>query len=254
MKAVYGPVASWRLGRSLGIDLICSEKKICSFDCVYCQLGEGKKSYERKEFITLEKLKKDLKIIKDAEADVITFSGSGEPTLAKNLKEAADYVRSVSDLPLAILTNSSLLSEKEVRNVLYGLDIVVAKLDASNEILFRDINQPYQELSFEKYLEGIKAFRENYSGKFALQMMFIEKNKGYADELADIARELKPDEVQINTPLRPCSVKPLSREEIEEIKSAFSDFKNVVSVYEAEKPEVNAIDLEEVKRRKRPEP
>ena len=254
MKSVYGPVSSWRLGRSLGIDPICSDKKICSFDCVYCQLGEGEKTYERREFVSLEKLKEDLKIIKDVKADVITLSGTGEPTLAKNLREMVDYVRSISDLPLAILTNSSLLAEKEVRDVLYGLDIVVAKLDVSNENLFKDVNRPHGGISFDKYLESIKKFRENYSGKFALQIMFVGENKKYVQDLANIVKELDPDEVQINTPLRPCAVKPLSKEEILEVKNAFSDFKNVVSVYEAERPEVSPIDLNEIQKRKRPKP
>jgi wyosine [tRNA(Phe)-imidazoG37] synthetase (radical SAM superfamily) len=252
MKAVYGPVSSWRLGRSLGIDPICSDKKICSFDCVYCQLSSGEKSYERKEFIPLEKLKEDLKLIEGVEADVITFSGTGEPTMAKNLKEMIDYVRTVSDLPLAILTNSSLLAEKDVRDALYKLDIVAAKLDAPNEMLFKAINRPYKDIEFDKYLKSIKTFREDYCGKFALQMMFIEKNKAYANEMVDIARELEPDQVQINTPdPEPYTVKPLSEEEIKEIRKSFDGFKDVI--YEKKRPEVKPIDEEEVRKR-RPRP
>ena len=254
MKSVYGPVASWRLGRSLGIDLINKEEKACSFNCIYCQLGDTKPIYERKEFINLEKLKKDLKLIKGIEADVITFSGTGEPTLAKNLGDIVDYVRSISKLPLAILTNSLLLSNEEVKNALYKLDIVVAKLDAPNEELFRKINRPYEKISFEEYLKGIKTFRKNYKGKFALQIMFIKANKEYAKEIAKIAKEIKPDEIQINTPLRPCPITPLNKDEIKKIKDIFSDFKNVHSVYEAKKPEVKPIDLKEVQKRKRPEP
>jgi len=254
MKSVYGPVASWRLGKSLGIDPICSERKICSFDCVYCQLGKGIKTCERRGFVSLEKLKEDLKLIKDAEADVITFSGTGEPTLARNLGSMLNYVKNVSDLPLAILTNSSFLSDAEVRDVLYKSDIVVAKLDASNEQLFKDINRPHRKITFKKYLEGINTFRENYSGKFALQIMFINRNKGYAQEIARLAEDFEPDEIQINTPLRPCAVKPLSKEEIQEIKRYFSDSKKVITVYEAERPDVNPIDLEEIQKRKRPEP
>lgn len=254
MKAVYGPVSSWRLGRSLGVDPICSEEKICSFDCVYCQLGIGKKTYRRKDFISLEKLKKDLSEIKKVKADIITFSGTGEPTLAKNLGEMIDYIKTVSDLPLAILTNSSFLSEKDVRQSLHRLDSVVAKLDASNEKIFREINKPHKTINFAKYLEGIRLFRKNYKGKFALQIMLIDINKGFTPEIVELARELNPNEVQINTPLRPCAVNPLSKEELRKIKDAFSGFKNVVSVYEAEKPEVHPISIEEVKKRKRPEP
>jgi len=254
MKSVYGPVSSWRLGRSLGIDPVCSERKICSFDCVYCQLGHGIKTDKRQEFVSLEKLKEDLKLIGGAGADVITFSGTGEPTLAKNLGAMIEHVKTVSSLPVAILTNSSLFSDADVHRALSRLDIVVAKLDAPNPSVFSAINRPYEGIRFEKYLEGIKNFRKSYTGKFALQMMFIDINRDYAGEMAEIARVLEPDEIQINTPLRPCAVKPLSRAEIERIKEFFSAFRNVLSVYDAEKPEVKPIDIEEVRKRKRPEP
>ncbi len=257
MKAIYGPVSSWRLGRSLGVDPICSEEKICSFDCVYCQLGKGRKTCERTEFISLEKLKEDFKLASDVKADIITFSGTGEPTLAENLGVMIDYIKQVSDLPLAVLTNSSLLSDEKVRNALYKLDVVVAKLDAPNDKLFRAINRPCKGISFDDYLRAIKEFRESYTGKFTLQMMFIEMNKGYAKEMAEIVRELNPDEVQINTPLRPCAVEPLNKDEIMGIKDIFtnlSDVDSVVCVYEAKRPKVKPIDMAEINKRKRPEP
>jgi wyosine [tRNA(Phe)-imidazoG37] synthetase (radical SAM superfamily) len=254
MKSVYGPVASWRLGRSLGIDPVCSERKICSFDCTYCQLGSGSKIHERKNFISMKKLKEDLKAIRNAEADVITFSGTGEPTLAKNLEAMIDYVRSISDLPLAILTNSSFLSSEATRKILNKMDIVVAKLDAPNESLFWKINRPHGSIRFENYLEGIRKFREGYAGKLALQIMFIDANKARAGDIAEIATGLEPDEVQLNTPLRPCKVKPLGKERLESIKDIFSDFENVLSVYDSEKPKVEPLDMEEVRKRKRPEP
>ncbi len=253
MKAVYGPVSSWRLGRSLGVDPISCDNKMCSFDCVYCQLGRARTVCERREFVSLEKLRKDLESIIKVQADVITFSGTGEPTLVKNLGEMVDYIRAVSDLPIAILTNSSLLSEEEVRNTLQKIDIVVAKLDASNEELFRYINRPHEKIKFQDCLVGIKRFRENFTGMFSLQIMFIDMNKGYAKEIAELAKELEPDEVQINTPLRPCAVKPLSRIEIDKIKEYFSHFK-ISSVYEATRPEVHPLDLGEVRKRKRPYP
>lgn len=256
MKAVYGPVSSWRLGRSLGIDLICKPKKVCSFDCIYCQLGKTKrKTLERKVYVKTEKVLKDLEeVLPKIKADVITFSGTGEPTLAKNLEEIIDFLRRKTSLPLAILTNSTLFFDEEVQRALNKLDIVVAKLDASDENSFKKINRPAKGISFEKYLNGIKFFRKNYTGKFALQMMFIKENKNFAKEMARIAKEIGPDEIQINTPLRPCAVKPLNKEEIKKIKKIFNGFKNVISVYEAKKPKVVPIDIEEVKKRKRPKP
>ncbi len=257
MKAVYGPVASWRLGRSLGIDPVCSETKVCSFDCVYCQLGKGEKTVERKEFVSLQKLEEDLKPIKNVEADVITFSGTGEPTLASNLGEMIDCVRKTSSLPIAVLTNSSFLSNGEIEKVLNGADTVVTKLDAPNESVFKAVNKPHEKIGFEAYFEGIRKFRGNYAGKFCLQIMFVEANKGCAEEIAELAEELTPNEIQVNTPLRPCAVKPLNEKELAEIESVFKgvkSFEKTFSVYEAEKPSVKPMDLNEVKKRKRPKP
>jgi len=254
MKTIYGPVASWRLGRSLGIDPICREKKVCSFDCIYCQLGSEKKINKRKKIVDIQKLKRDLCQIQIPEADVITLSGTGEPTLASNLGEIIDYLEKSFDLPIAILTNSSLLSDEKVRAELYGLDIVVAKLDAPNQEIFERINRPHRRINFEKTLDGINTFRENYKGKFSLQIMFIDENKGYVEEMVRLAEKIDPDEIQINTPLRPSPIEPLSRKEIEKIKNAFGNLKNVISVYEAERPKVFPIDLEEIHKRKRPKP
>ena len=94
MKIIYGPVASWRLGKSLGVDLICSEKKICSFDCIYCQLEKTYRiTRQRKSFISLDKLKKDLRhALHQTTPDVITLSGMGEPTLAKNISKAIQII------------------------------------------------------------------------------------------------------------------------------------------------------------------
>jgi len=186
--------------------------------------------------------------------NVVTLSGTGEPTLAKNLGEIINFLRRKTPLPLAILTNSTLFFDEKVQKALNKIDIVVAKLDAFDEKSFKKINRPAKKISFKKYLQGIKSFRKNYSGKFALQMMFIKENKNFVKEMAEIAREIKPDEIQINTPLRPCAVKPLNKEEIKEIKEIFSGFKNVISVYEVKKPKVLPLNIKEVQKRKRPKP
>ncbi|MBC7074390.1 radical SAM protein [Candidatus Parcubacteria bacterium] len=256
MKAVYGPVSSWRLGRSLGIDLICKRQKACSFDCIYCQLGKTReKTLKRKTFVKTERIIKDLKeILPKAKADVITFSGTGEPTLAKNLEEVIDFMKKETLLPLAILTNSSLFFDNEVQKSLCKLDIIVAKLDAFDENSFQKINQPVESLRFKDYFKWIKRMREIFSGKFALQIMFVNENKNFVKEIVSLAKEIMPDEIQINTPLRPCGIKPLTKREIKKIKKEFSGFKNVISVYEAKRPKVSPIDIEEIKKRKRPKP
>jgi len=252
MKIVYGPVASWRLGRSLGVDLICSPKKICSFDCIYCQLEKTEKLTKHSEsFINLDKLKNELQhALNHTTTDVITLSGMGEPTLANNMDEAIKIIRELTDLPIAILTNSTLLCKKGIRDSLSRLDIIVAKLDVSNEEMFKKINQPVQGLTFEKTLEGIKTMRKKFKGKFALQIMFMNENKDCASHIAELAREINPDEVQINTPLRVCSIAPLLKDELVKMEKIFHGL-NTISVYTSQKPVINPLDKMELIRRRR---
>ena len=166
MKIVYGPVSSWRLGRSLGVDLICSKDKICSFDCTYCQLGKPfKKTAQRNMFVTISNMKTELEeALKATTPDVITFSGTGEPTLAENMDLAIKTIRKITNIPLAILTNSSLMNRKDIRNTLSKLDIVVAKLDAPNEGIFQMINKPADNITFMETINGIKKFKKNFTG------------------------------------------------------------------------------------------
>ena len=251
-SVVYGPVPSWRLGRSLGIDLLSTEGKTCSFDCIYCQLGTTLYPLaERREFVSFNQVKTELEAVKGIEADYATFSGVGEPTLASNLGQAISMVKSTLHLPVAVLTNSALMPREDVRRDLAGADVVVAKVDAHEEELYRRVNRPFVGYSLDEILQGIKLFRENYQGKLAIQMMFVEVNKRYAREMAEIARSLSPDEVQLNTPLRPCGVEPLSPREMAAIKEDFAGF-NVVEVYEAPVPVVVPVNAFETLRR-RPE-
>jgi len=245
MKPIYGPVPSWRLGRSLGIDPIC-EKKTCSFDCLYCQLGRTvNKTIKRKVFVNENQIKSELKKkYKKIEADVVTLSGTGEPTLAKNLGKIINNIKEVTRLPIAVLTNSSLIYKKEVRDDLKKVDIAVLKLDVPNEKLLKKVNRPVKGITFEKIFSGIKKFRKEFNGKLAIQVMFIKENKNYADELAKLVKELRPDEVQIDTPLRPCAVKPLKKEEIKKIKNKFKGL-NIISVYEVKKPKVKVLNMHE---------
>lgn len=248
---IYGPVPSWRLGRSLGIDLLSTKGKTCSFDCVYCQLGKtAHPQVERKEFVGLDRLARELKTVEGIAADFATFSGMGEPSLASNLGEAIKLVKSALKLPVAVLTNSSLIPGEEVRRALSLADVVVAKVDAPNEELFRKINRPVGTRTLDEILKALQLFRGAYQGKLAIQMMFIEANRDYAAGMAKIAGALSPDEIQINTPLRPCGVTPLVPDEIAAIEREFHNFKDVFTVYGALKPEVMPVDLAETLRRR----
>jgi wyosine [tRNA(Phe)-imidazoG37] synthetase (radical SAM superfamily) len=249
-SVIYGPVPSWRLGRSLGIDLLSTDGKTCSFDCIYCQLGSTLYPLvERREFVSLNQIETELESMRGIEADYATFSGVGEPTLASNLGQAISIVRSTLHLPVAVLTNSALIPREDVRRDLAEADVVVAKMDAPGEELFLMVNRPFGGYSFDEILQGIKLFRNNFKGKLALQLMFVEVNKRYAREMADIAGSLSPDEVQLNTPLRPCGVEPLCPSEMAAIKEHFKGL-NALQVYEADVTDVLPVNAVETIRRR----
>lgn len=235
-KYIYGPVPSWRLGSSLGIDLISQRQKICNFDCNYCQLGKTKiYAIVRKVYVPTEDVLKEIKMLPAIEIDYVTFSGRGEPTFAKNLGEAIRDIKIILKKPVAVLTNSSLMDREDIRKELCLADLVCAKLDAYSQKSLKDINNPVKTIEFVGILNGIKKFRKIYKGKFALQMMFVENNKNNLSELVDLINEIKPDEIQINTPLRYSMAKPLPEKEIFKIKNDISSkikFAKIISVYD----------------------
>jgi wyosine [tRNA(Phe)-imidazoG37] synthetase (radical SAM superfamily) len=250
-SVVYGLVSSWRLGKSLGIDMISTERKTCSFDCVYCQLGKTINPLnQRKEFVPLDMLEQELMKIKKIEADYATFSGMGEPTLAINLGEAIKMTRSILKLPIAVLTNSLLMSNEDVCNDLRLADIVIAKIDAPVEEIFQQVNRPCGKYKLGDILKSIKSFRKEHRTKLALQMMFLDLNKNHASEMARIAMDIGPDEVQINTPLRPCKVKPLLLDDIISISHEFTRLENVKTVYQVDKPVVIPFNMDDTLKRR----
>jgi wyosine [tRNA(Phe)-imidazoG37] synthetase (radical SAM superfamily) len=248
---IYGPVPSWRLGRSLGIDLLPGRGKTCCFDCIYCQLGKtSRPQTERSEFVALDRLARELERVRDVPADYATFSGTGEPTLGSNLGQAIDLVKTTLGLPVAVLTNSALLPREDVQQELSKADVVVAKLDAPDERLFRRINKSMLDGSLEEIIEAIGRFRSQYDGRLALQMMFVAANRSAASQMARIAAQLSPDEVQINTPLRPSPVAPLAENELAAVRDEFRGLEAVFSVYESTPPEVMPLDVQETLRRR----
>jgi len=245
-KYIYGPVSSWRLGRSLGIDPISSNKKTCTFNCIYCQVGRATKfSKRRKIYVKTEKIIDEIKSLPHLKIDYITFSGRGEPTLAKNLGALIKAIKKLRKEKIAVLTNSSLMNRQDVRNELALADFVVAKIDAPSDRLFNLIDKPMRDIKFGSIIEGIKKFRRIYAGRLGLQIMFIDLNKKITIEWASIIEEIKPDEVQINTPTRPNKTAPLSKKEIVNIKNQFlkiSSFRgNLVLVYDSCRKAVSPI-------------
>ncbi|MFP4686879.1 MAG: radical SAM protein [bacterium] len=242
---VYGPVASWRLGRSLGVDIICG-KNICTFNCIYCQLGPSEeKTDNRRVFVDTDKI---IKAVSEAlarvknETDVITLSGTGEPTLAANIGEVIDSLHQLADIPVAVLTNCSLLFREDVRQELARVDIVVGSLDAGSEQTWRIINRPLAGLKFERLIEGMKKFRQSYDGYFSLEVMLTDANRADVPKIVAYAGEIEPDEIQVNTPLRESGAEALTAEEIEAAAVLFraAGFK-VRCVYQEDIPEVATL-------------
>ncbi|MCK5082606.1 MAG: radical SAM protein [Candidatus Omnitrophica bacterium] len=242
LKYIYGPVYSWRLGMSLGIDPVSSQKKICNFDCIYCQLGRTAKFYtERENFVSVEDIIKEINSLPPMEIDYYTFSGRGEPTLAKNLGAMIEAVRAATGGKVAVITNAALISDEDVQKDLMRADLILVKLDACDEDSLKAIDVPADGIHFEGIVDGIKAFRQKFAGKLALQIMFIEENKKCAQAMAQIAKAIGPDEVQVNTPLRPSGTIPLCEEDLLAIKKYFEGLP-VTTVYEAERRDVKPID------------
>jgi len=234
----------------LGVDPLSCKKKACSFNCVYCQLGRaGKLTSKKKLFIKTKDIIDEIKSLKKIKADYITFSGMGEPTLASNLAGLIREIKKIRHEKIAILTNATTLRSKKIRNSLGLVDFVIAKLDAGCEKTFVKINNPVRGINFRSVLTGIKKFKKSYKGKLALQIMFTKKNKFEAKAISDLVRDINPDEVQINTPLRLNRCKALSKNEIDKIKSNFKDM-NVMSVYDKKKKKIFFLNKEKILKRR----
>lgn len=198
-SSIYGPVKSWRLGRSLGVDVLCVDS-ICSFECVYCQLGKiNRVTSERSIFVSTEKIIEDLLASDWESADVVTFSGSGEPTLASNLGEVIAEIKRITGKPVIVLTNSTLLYQPAVRHDLRQADRVFCKLDAWSEETLRRFDRPAPGITLTSIVEGIKALREEFSGQIAIQTMLLKRPDGDdLEKLAEMLKSIAPDEVQLN--------------------------------------------------------
>lgn len=236
MNCIFGPVPSRRLGRSLGVDLV--PFKTCSYDCIYCQLGQTTcKTAERREWVPLDTVISELKSKLAQKPDWITLSGSGEPTLYSRLDELIDRVHSTTDIPVAVLTNGSLLWQPEVRKQLMKADMVIPSLDAGNKAVFDAINRPAPEITFEKMLEGLIRFRQEFKNQYWLEVFFVEginTADHQAREIADCAGQIQPDRVQLNTATRPPAEKyavQVSKARLSEIAALFNPPAEIIADY-----------------------
>lgn len=206
-KYLYGPVPSRRLGLSLGVDIV--PLKVCTLDCVYCQLGRTtQKSIERSEFVDIGEVLAELRqsLSDGVRADFVTIGGSGEPTLNSGLGKLIDGIRAITDIPVAVLTNGTLFYREDVRAECARADVVLPSLDAGDEQVFRRVNRPHKDISIEKLVFGLCKFREEFAGQMWLEVFFVEGLNTDADQIAKIKaaiERIQPDRVQLNTAVRP---------------------------------------------------
>jgi wyosine [tRNA(Phe)-imidazoG37] synthetase (radical SAM superfamily) len=222
---VYGPVPSWRLGRSLGVDII--PFKTCSFNCIYCEVGRTTNlTLQRKEYISQASVIEELRafLSQKKNIDYITFSGSGEPTLNSKIGEMISEVKKFTDIPIAILTNSSLLNKEEIRRELIKADVVLPSLDAVSQSIFESLNRPHPCLKIEEIINGLIKFRKEFKNKIWLEVLLVKGVNDAPEEinkLAKVIKKIRPDKVQLNTVVRPPAeeeVFPLSQEELYSIQ------------------------------------
>lgn len=209
MKYVFGPVPSRRLGQSLGIDTI--PLKTCNWNCVYCQLGRTQPViHKRAEYIPradiLAEVGQALAARKPGEIDWVTFVGSGEPTLHTSIGWMIEQVKFLTEIPAAVITNGSLLYNPQLRRDLAAADAVLPTLDAGMPELYRRINRPHPEATFERLVTGLVDFRHQYSGRLWVEVMLISGLNDTEQALRDIAsilHRVEPDEIHISLPTRP---------------------------------------------------
>lgn len=206
-KYLFGPVPSRRLGQSLGVDVV--PLKTCTQNCVYCQLGlHGKTTVERREYVPIQEVLEELRawLAGGGTADYITISGSGEPTLFSRIDELIKEVRGLTNIPVAIITNGTLLQNPEVRRACCLADVVMPSLDAGDDQTFQRINRPHPSLTFESFVQGLIEFRQAYHGQYWLEVFLVEGINTRPEQLAGIRtilERIQPDKVQVNTAVRP---------------------------------------------------
>lgn len=229
MKYVFGPVNSRRLGVSLGVDIV--PFKVCSFNCVYCECGGTTElTDEVKEYISYDEIAEEIRQVlsKKPVIDVVTFSGSGEPTLNSRLGDLIKFIKTgFPDYRVAVLTNSSMLHRADVRESLLDADIIYPSLDAVSDEVFKKIMRPVDGTDPESIIDSIALLRNEFKGIICLEIFIIAGVNDTDDELRrlkDACIKISPDEIHLNHLDRPGAeewVKPSDLENLNRIKLFF---------------------------------
>ena len=228
-RRIYGPVPSRRFGLSLGVDLV--PLKTCTLNCVYCQLGPTlQHQVARHNFYPADQVL--LQIREDLETgpapDVLTFAGSGEPTLYADLGTVASGCREISDAGLLLITNGTLLHRADVSRDANLFDMVAPSLDAGDVDTWRAINGPEANLDFDTVVQGIVGFSHGFKGRLLLEVFFLRGGNDSdrsVQAIADLANRIAPDRVDLNTVARPTpgqTVSGVSMEFLESVVPLFS--------------------------------
>lgn len=235
-KHLFGPVPSRRLGISLGIDLV--PHKTCTLDCIYCECGETTDlTVERKEYVPVDEVLSELEdyFQKNPDPDYITFSGAGEPTLNSRIGDVVAFIRARKpNVSTAVLTNGTLLGQKEVREALSAVDLVMPSLDGATISALQKINRPHPSINIEAYIAGLAAFRNEFKGKFCLEIFILPGTNNAPKELKALksaVERIKPDLIQLNTLDRPgviADIHAADREELNRIADFFRPFSTEV--------------------------
>jgi wyosine [tRNA(Phe)-imidazoG37] synthetase (radical SAM superfamily) len=223
MGYLFGPVLSRRLGLSMGVDLL--KYKTCNLDCIYCELGRTRcLTRYRDRFVPPQKVLQEIRARRSEPFDHLTFAGSGEPTLSLDLGKIVAEAKEMVEAPVAVITNSTLLTSPVVRREVANADVVLPSLDAASDKSFRAINRPSPDLKIDKIIQGLKDFRKEFSGEIWLEVMLVKGiNDRDAELIARAAESTEPDRIQLNTVVRTPAepVEPLSEEEMKKMLDIF---------------------------------
>ena len=212
--------------------------KTCTQNCIYCQLGkDAPQTLERKEYAPLDAVLDELKtkVADGLEADYITISGSGEPTLHSGLGRLIDGIRGLTDIPVAVITNGTLLFRADVRDDCCKADVVLPSLDAGDADAFQKMNHPHPDLDFEQYVDGLVRLRSEYAGQIWLEVFFCEGVNTTEQAISDLKMQIakiKPDKIQVNTSVRPVVHPEAARvepERLEQIAHALDERAEVIA-------------------------
>jgi wyosine [tRNA(Phe)-imidazoG37] synthetase (radical SAM superfamily) len=239
MRFIYGPVPSRRLGVSLGLDLV--PRKTCSYDCIYCQLGRTtNKTIRRDIYMPIHPIIREIEEFLNhlkTPVDYITFSGSGEPTLHSQIGSMIAEIKKITSIPVAVITNGSLLFMDEVQGDLGQADLVIPSLDAVSRTVYETINRPEPSLEIERVIQGLIDFRERFRGQIWLEILYcrgVNDDPSEVVKMKEVLDQINPERVQLNTVYRPPAedfASPLAEERLKEIQERFGAKASIIAPY-----------------------